>query len=79
MTKAIQPVNVAAMERTAAIARSIRNTLKVNTGLINRRPASTNAGMEKMSIGLQAMSELGNRNGREAIKMAVSRMIASEE
>ncbi len=79
MTKAIQPVSVAAIERTAAIARIIRNTLKVKTGLINRRAASAIAGMEKTIIGFQAMIEFGNRNGREATRMAVRTSIASEE
>jgi len=57
----------------------IRNTLKVRTGLINRRVASTIAGTVKIIIDLQAMFEFGNRNGRDAIKMAVRRRIASEE
>ena len=42
-------------------------------------PGSEVAGTEKIIIDLQAMFEFGNRNGREAIKMAVRRSIASEE
>jgi hypothetical protein len=72
-------MDAAVMERTAATARKIRNAFKVRMGFINSRAASEIAGMEKIIIGLQAMFEFGNRNGREAIKMAVRRSIASEE
>jgi hypothetical protein len=48
-------------------------------GFINRRAASAIAGMEKIIIGFQAMIEFGNWSGREAIKMAVRRSIASDE
>ena len=67
------------MERTAATARKIQNTLKVRMGFTNRRAARMIAGFEKIIIGLQAIFDFGNRNGREAIKMAVRRSIASEE
>jgi len=67
------------MVRTAATARKIRNVLKVKMGFKNRRAARMIAGTEKIIIDLQAMFEFGNRNGREAIKMAVRRSIASEE
>ena len=67
------------MVRTAATARKIRNVLKVRMGFTNRRAASMIAGVEKIIIGLQAKFEFGNWNGREAIKMAVRRSIASEE
>ena len=79
MIKAIQPANVAERERTAPITRKIRNAFKVRMGFINRKAASAIAGTVKIIIGFQVMVEFGNRNGSEAIKMAVRRSIASEE
>jgi hypothetical protein len=72
-------MDAAVMESTAATARKIRNAFKVRMGFINRRAASAIAGMEKIIIGFQAMIEFGNWSGREAIKMAVRRSIASDE
>ena len=72
-------MDAAAMERIAANAKKIRNAFKVRMGFINRRAASTIAGMDKIIIGFQAIIEFGNWNGREAIKMAVRRSIVSEE
>ena len=77
--KAIQPANVATMERSASIASKMRNVFEGIMGLIKRSPARVIAGTEKRMIGLQAMIEFGNRNGRETITMAVRRTIANEE
>ena len=72
-------MDAAVMETMAATAKKIRNALKVRMGFINSRAASMIAGFEKIIIGLQAIFEFGNWNGREAIKMAARKSIASEE
>ena len=77
--KAIQPTNAATIERMASITSKMRNVFNGRMSFTKRSPTSVIAGMEKRMIGLQAMMEFGNRNGRETITMAVRRTIANEE
>jgi hypothetical protein len=76
--RAVQPIKVAIIEKIAA---SMSKKRKVFNGTMNFKktnPTSTIAGIENKMIGFHAMVESGNRKGREAIKIVVSRITARE-